>query len=178
MALIYTVDITFIPLCEWRRQGIPCVSKKLNIYFLLWRRVATLRFSASPAARRRVWLRPGGQKATEKKQILVWLLGFNAKYKYFVFWWCSSRRSSIWFVGLPWFDLASLSSFVFFHCPPTPQLNESVLHSQTLPFLDWVHLASLVSLRVPFIICFFTPPMPQLNCGGVLVFWWYSGGMV
>ena len=111
----------------------------------------------------------------------------------------------------------------FFHSPPTPQLNESVLHSQTLPFLDWVHLASLVSLRVPFIICFFTPPMPQLNesalsltntaisrlgssrilgvtslpflhlfffhppnataqlwwrSGIMVVFWWYSGGMV
>ena len=25
----------YIPLCEWRRQGIPCVSKKLNIYFLV-----------------------------------------------------------------------------------------------------------------------------------------------
>ena len=46
------------------------------------------------AARRRVKYRPLVPKATENHKILVWLLAFKLKNKYFAFWWCSS--TSVW----------------------------------------------------------------------------------
>ena len=66
----------------------------------------------------------------EKKQILiilVWSLGFHAKCKYFDFWWCSSGGSS-----------RCICIYIYIY------------------ILKWVHPASLVSPRVPFII--FSPP--------------------